>query len=336
MPVAALKVVAPVSRPEEVALLIEAGADEIYCGVLPSQWRSKYGDWDSLNRRQGIVANLPTVEGLQAIASIAGSVAALALNQRYTEEQIPQVLEIAELWAGAGGRSVLVSDPGILLLLKKRHSGLLRHLSLLATCLNSATVQFFQGLGVSRVVLPRSLSLPEIREVSLNCPDIEFEVMALNEDCKFIDGLCAFYHGTSFPDGVSTTFGYERAPDDGLPRSYTHDLTYAGHACELPFRTGRGGLLRQRHRDDLGRPRCAACALGELALAGVGFLKVGGRGLPLALKLRAVRFLREVVSALSPCVSAVMGIDRTDFSGLYARVFGSPCDSSDCYYSRKP
>lgn len=37
-----MKLVAPISKVEEVLPIIEAGADELYCGVLPLEWYKKY------------------------------------------------------------------------------------------------------------------------------------------------------------------------------------------------------------------------------------------------------------------------------------------------------
>ncbi len=127
-------IVAPVNSPDEVQALASAGADEIYCGVLPSSWSERYGDWDCLSRRQGNVANLSSIEQLQQVARLAKSAglrASLALNVRYTAAQVSEVLNLALAWEQAGGTSIILSSLAVLIGLQQRKSHLVRHISIL-------------------------------------------------------------------------------------------------------------------------------------------------------------------------------------------------------------
>jgi U32 family peptidase len=332
MRTATLKIVAPVNRPEEVEPLLAAGADELYVGYLPPAWCDEYGDWDSLTRRQGTVANLATLTDFQALAAAAGRVTSLTLNQRYTEEQYPQVLEIADAWQSAGGHALIVSDPALLLQLKKRQYRPARHLSLLASCMNSATAAFFAELGVSRIVLPRRLTVDEIEAVSRGAPSMEYEALALYDDCELIDGLCGFYHGTAFPPDQRHTFAYSRTASDQPARVSSFDLCYAGHGCEIPFRTDSEREVEHRPRDNLSQPACAACAVLPLSAARVGFLKIAGRGLPLAYRLRAVRFLRQALEISRLGETPTARVPWQAMRELYCQTFGSPCHGRPCYF----
>jgi len=324
------RIVAPANHPEELSALAESGADEIYCGVLPKDWSERYGDWDSLTRRQGNVANLKSTEQLREVARAASALglrASLTLNVRYTAEQIPEVLALALAWEQAGGAAVIVSSLAVLIGLKDRGSNLSRHISILAHVTNSQAVAFFRRLGGSRVILPRELSIPEMAALALRQPGIEYEAMALNEKCRFIDGLCGFYHGTQYPHDMASVFTYAPAGQNGQATVYAHDLCYAGHGCQVPFTDEFGQLVRQPTRDDASRPACAACHLLDLHRAGVRFLKIGGRGLPTALKLRAVSYLRKA-GAL-----ALEGAGPERMRGLYRDTFGDDCGVASCYYA---
>ena len=323
-----LRIVAPADSPGEVEALARAGAAELYCGVLPPEWAARYGDWDCLSRRQGSRANLSGIEELGQLAeaaAAAGVQAALALNVRYSAAQIPDVLELALAWERLGGRSVILSSLALLIELRERGSRLLPHVSLLANVTNSRSVSFFRRWGITRVIFPRSLSIGEMREITQRQPATEFEAMALNEKCRFIDGLCGFYHGSMFSRDTASAFAYERADDD-QPIAYRNDLCYAGHGCQVPFRDERGRAVRQQHRDDVGHPACAACDLRDLNEAGVSYLKIGGRGLPTELKVRAVEFLRRAGEL------ALGGATPSELRGHYAATFGSGCDERSCYY----
>ncbi len=324
------QIVAPANHPDEVAALAKSGASEIYCGVLPAKWSERYGDWDCLSRRQGNVANLSSLEQLQEVARLAKSLgmgASLALNVRYTTEQIPEVLDLALAWEQAGGTAVLVSSLAVLLGLQERGSKLFRHISILANVTNSQAVAFFRRLGGRRVVFPRDLTIAEMAAVTSSQPDIEYEAMGLNDKCRFIDGLCGFYHGTMYPDDRASVFAYERKGGNGTPTAYAHDLCYAGHGCQVSFADERGKPILQPIRDDVNRPACAACSLLDLHGVGVRFLKIGGRGLPTELKLRAVSYLRNAGEL------ALNGASLERMRELYRDTFGQGCGSASCYYA---
>jgi len=323
------RIVAPANHSDEVEALSEVGADEIYCGVLPSSWSEKYGDWDCLSRRQGNVANLSSIEQLQEVAKLAkrlGIKASLTLNVRYTAQQISDVLDLAIAWEQAGGAAVIVSSLAVLIGLQQRGSNLFRHISILANVTNSQAVVFFRRLDATRVIFPRELTISEMATVALNQPEIEYEAMALNEQCRFIDGLCGFYHGTMFPDDTASVFTFKRTSQDCMPVVYSHDLCYAGHGCQVPFTDECGRLIAQPNRDDVNRPACAACGLLELHCAGVRLLKIGGRGLPTELKLRAVSFLRNAGEL------ALSGARLREIRDLYRSTFGQACGKASCYY----
>ena len=324
------RIVAPSDHPDEVLALAEAGADEIYVGVLPSTWSERYGDWDCISRRQGNIANLASIEQLQHVAGSARSAglkASLALNVRYTADQIPEVVDLALAWEGAGGTSVILSSLGLLIRLQKVGSQLARHISILTNVTNSHAVSFFRGLGATRVILPRDLTVSEMAVVTSSQPEVEFEAMALNEKCRFIDGLCGFYHGTTFPDDSASVFDYEDSGRGGAPVVYSQDLCYAGHGCQVSFVDESGRPVPQPKRDDERRPACAACDLMNLYHARVRLLKIGGRGLPTELKLRAVSFLRNA------CELALNGSGSAEMRDLYERTFGRSCDRASCYYA---
>ncbi len=325
------RIVAPVNSPEEVQVLADAGASEIYCGVLPPRWSEKYGDWDSLSRRQGNIANLSTIDELIKVAQEShrlGIKSSLALNVRYTAEQIPDVLDIAREWDEAGGTSIIASNLGILIALKKEGARLCRHASILANLTNSKAIQFHLRLGITRVILPRHLKLSEMGALIAHEPNLEYEAMALNEKCRFIDGLCGFYHGTMYPEGMASVFRYEYRGPAKTPTVYAHDLCYAGHGCQVPFIDENGTPIPQLHRDDVNVPACAACSLVHMQRIGLRFLKIGGRGLPTELKLRAVSFLSDAVRL------AENGAESVEMRRLYQNTFGHHCRSSSCYYEK--
>ncbi|MGE5458858.1 MAG: peptidase U32 family protein [Methanobacterium sp.] len=333
------KIIAPVNQLAEVEILATAGVDEIYCGILPDDWISKYGDWDTLNRRQGQGANLASANDLSALAQAAnehGIPAALALNVRYTSSQLTRVIEYAKIWDQSGGAAIIVSDLGLLNALRQSDLHVKLHLSLLAGVFNSRAAKFYQQFGVSRIILPRSLSIAEMKEITAGCQGLDFEAMVLNDKCQFIDAYCGFYHGKCYPPGIGSYFHYAQSPE-GDWETFSHDLHYAGHACQLPFTTDQG-LAPSMCKDDFNCPHCAACYLNDLSNAGVACFKLGGRGFPTEFKLQGISYIRECISfnksEIESQTEALYDAYHRKCIESYKKHYGAFCSPDRCYYNR--
>lgn len=93
--------------------------------------------------------------------------------------------------------ALIMSDPGLIMMVKERWPEQVIHLSVQANAVNWATVKFWQQQGISRVILSRELSLDEIEEIRQQCPGIELEV--------FVHGaLCIAYSGRCLLSGYMT------------------------------------------------------------------------------------------------------------------------------------
>src|SRR5690606_28503077 len=117
---------------------------------------------------------------------------------------------------------------------------------------------FWRRLGVTRIVLPRHMTLAEIEATAV--PGVEREVFALNDGCAFEEGTC------------STTHAFRPfCMDDRLGEGATRlDERYAFWRWTLDncgSRQSRGYTLGP----------CGLCALPRLAAMGVASLKVVGR-----------------------------------------------------------
>jgi len=329
-----MKFVAPVHSAAEVALLLEAGADELYCGYQDAEWRERYGDHDSISRRQGAanVGDAHAFELLVAEARRLGVPLYLTANGRYTEPQLDALKRLCFRFEELGGTGLQIFDLGLLARLAG-HTQLRRCLSLLAVAQNVATLQIYQELGVDRVVFPRFLEPPQIADLLSALPGLEGEFMALYDKCRFIDGYCRFYHGTTYEDALgseelcqgqclssSAMTSDSCAGRDGSARQlsgfsqgqqvndiYSFDTTCQTHSCiQL-----------------LGPPKnffpCAACSLAAFEAAGATYAKLGGRGMPLEHRAGGLRFLR----AAQQCSS------NEERQELYRATFNADCN---CYY----
>jgi len=93
--------------------------------------------------------------------------------------------------------ALIMSDPGLIMMVKDRWPEQIVHLSVQANAVNWATVKFWHKQGISRTILSRELSLNEIEEIRMQCPEMELEV--------FVHGaLCIAYSGRCLLSGYMT------------------------------------------------------------------------------------------------------------------------------------
>jgi collagenase-like PrtC family protease len=355
-----MKILAPVNDPGEVDPLVDAGASELYCGVLPDSWRRRYSNIVSPNRREWTSANLRDYAELGAVVGRAharGARVLLALNALYTQPQYPWVLEQAAAARQAKADALIVADLGLLLELRRQWADLELHLSTGGTVFNPEAARFYQGLGVKRVTLPRHLQPGEAAEIIAQCPGLEYEVFILNSGCKNLDGFCTFLHGVSelrygrlwrllkrmnadrfwlslvrrLPERLGSTFNFNLAGVDS-PCLFNYDISVEAHAKASP---GQVESLRRNLAAYFsflsGADPCGACRLAEFQSMGVTGVKIVGRNYSTAKKTTDVRFLMEVLAlADGPNPPEAFG---PQVKRLYREHYGLDC-AELCYYPR--
>lgn len=86
--------------------------------------------------------------------------------------------------------ALIMSDPGLIMMVREKWPQMPVHLSVQANTVNYATVKFWQHLGLTRVILSRELSLDEVEEIRQQCPDMELEVFVHGALCIAYSGRC--------------------------------------------------------------------------------------------------------------------------------------------------
>ena len=270
-----MKLLSPVDKVEEVEKIIEAGADELYCGLLTEEWHNKYIA-GAINRRPGGGANFTTFDELQSCIDIARSHSVpvfLTLNEHYyTPEQYPFVLDYVRKVVGMGIYAMMVADLALLLTLRKLDIGARVVISTGGNTFNSEAAKFYRDLGASRIILPRHLTLKEIGNIRSSVADIELETFILNSRCPNVDGLCTFQHGLA---DKSIKPLYENACL--LPYDISVSVCEDAEAGHLSWK--RQHIWQTVHVDDY---PCGACALYELSKMNITSVKIVGRGNPTA------------------------------------------------------
>ena len=86
--------------------------------------------------------------------------------------------------------ALIMSDPGLIMMVREKWPDMPIHLSVQANTVNYAGVKFWHKMGLTRVILSRELSLDEIEQIRQLCPEIELEVFVHGALCIAYSGRC--------------------------------------------------------------------------------------------------------------------------------------------------
>ena len=332
-----MKVLAPIRSYDELEMLAAAGAEELYCGVVPQEWMERYSGAAWLNRRSPKGGSLETWSELRQLVDGAHSLKLpvfLTLNAPYyAAEQMPLVLDLARKLSGEiGVDALIVTDINLLMRLSEEKLAAALHVSSVAATLNSEAIRFLLNFGPARVILPRSLTISEIETIANDVGDqVEIEVFMLNDGCAFEEGFCATTHHHSVGafctslsemtaefdwDGPIFTSRRERWLRRNLA-DYREWVWYVnGNGCSS---TPKG----------LPYGPCGLCAIPDFQRIGIDSLKIVGRESPAFKKLASVRMVRDVVDRARAGVPKLHVIERA----ISLRESPEHCASGYmCYY----
>jgi putative protease len=294
-----MKLVAPISAPDDVAVLARAGADEFYCGLVPREWEMRFGR-STLNRRMG--GNLGSFEDLtRAVKAAHGlnRLVSVAFNaQKYSKDRWGGLLAMLEQIAETGADAVIIGDLGLLAALAERLLPLRIHLSSVASCHNSEAAALAAELGAARVILPRQVTLAEMRTMCAALPQLELEAFILNDGCVFEEGSCHTLHLPGALGGpiCIQRFTYDYRRDDGKPLASAEQARLAANDEEyerwLWYTFACGFTVTA---EGLPHGPCGLCAIPRLRAAGVAAVKIAGREGPLERRRRGVEMVRSVL-----------------------------------------
>jgi len=299
---------APVGSADEVPMLVGSGATELYTGFVPSEWTHRFTDAVWINRRGPASGNLRTVAELEAVchsAHEAGATLSVTLNApHHAGERLDLAVETAATAREVGVDALIVADPGLLLTLHRRGIDLETRLSSVAATHSIAAARLAArpirdgGLGVSRVVLPRHVTVDEVTDMVRAVPEIAFEVFGMNDQCPFEEGHCFTQHhlgglpvlcqdrGRSAPRRLDTG---ERLDDPGWDAHLDDRHAWLDACASFAGTLSGSGVPRST---------CGLCALPAFARAGVRAVKIVGREAAAYRKLRSVQLVRRILDRI--------------------------------------
>lgn len=156
------------------------GADAVYAGQPRYSLRARNNEFAKLEQLQ---------QGIEE-AHARGKKFFVASNILPHNAKLKTYLDdIAPIIAMAPD-ALIMADPGLIMKVRERWPEMPLHLSVQANTTNYWGVQFWQSVGIERIILSRELSLDEIAEIRQECPDIELEVFVHGALCIAYSGRC--------------------------------------------------------------------------------------------------------------------------------------------------
>jgi len=155
------------------------GADAVYAGQPRYSLRVRNNDFKLDNLEKGIQYAHERGKQFYVASNIAPHNAKV---RTYLDDMAP----IIEMKPDA----LIMSDPGLIMMVRERWPEQTIHLSVQSNVVNFAAAKFWHKQGVERIILSRELSLEEIEEIRNECPELELETFVHGALCIAYSGRC--------------------------------------------------------------------------------------------------------------------------------------------------
>jgi len=272
------ELLAPAGSLKKLKIALAYGADAVYIGLPAFSLRAKT-DFDLKDIKAGINYAHQLNKKVYITINIFAHNRHLKLLPNYLKK-IKQFKPDA----------IILSDPGILEMVKKTIPEIDIHLSTQMNTLNYEAVKFWQKQGVKRIILGRETSLQDIIEIHKEVPKMELEIFVHGAMCMSYSGRCylsAWFNSRSANLGLCTQscrWNYkvyleeELRPGEMIPVEQDENGTYIMNSKDL-------NLINY---------------LVDLTKAGVVSFKIEGRTKSIYYLAVVTRAYRQALNLISP------------------------------------
>ncbi len=315
------ELVCPAGTPASLRTAVDAGADAVYCGFQ-----------NATNARNFPGLNFTSEELKQSVAYAhdRGSKVLLAANT------FPRAGEF-DLWKQAvdegvafGVDAIIVADVGVADYASVNHPDQRLHLSVQAGASSAEAIKYYcREFGIKRVVLPRILTVKEIKDIFDEIP-CEIEAFIFGNIGMMAEGRCSL---SSYVTGVSTNMDGVCSPashvkyEEDSARNLTTKLGDVTIDCfDCDQNAGYPTVCKGRYlTGDRKEPYYAfeepvslnlTRLLPDLMRAGVTALKIEGRQ-------RSRAYVKAVVSAFRSAVDSYMAGEDPELTELLSLTEGN-------------
>lgn len=229
-----LELLLPAGNLEKLKYAIAYGADAVYAGVPMFSLRARENQftWETL------------AEGVEYCHS-RGKKIYFTANIYAHNMKIKPFMANFQKMMDMKPDAFIMSDPGLIHLVRKEFPQAEIHLSVQANNTNWAQAEFWKEMGITRIILSRELSLREVKEIHEMVPDIELEFFVHGAICMAYSGRCL----------LSNYFSH-RDPNQGT----------CSHSCRWEYKVFAKDASPEELYDSTGRPEDYQELTGEFYL----------------------------------------------------------------------
>lgn len=282
-----IELLAPAGSLEKMKYAFHYGADAVYFGIPDFSLRVRINKFTKSEIKEAVLY----AHKLQKKVYVTLNIYA----HNFHIEKVKKHLKYLESLKIDG---VILSDPGILNLVKKYLSNVEIHLSTQANATNYEAVDFWKNAGVKRVILGREVTLKEIKEIRKKVRGVELEYFIHGAMCMSYSGRCIL---SKWMSGRSANLG-----------DCTQPCRWAYHeVCNIKHETKELNLVDDQKRfgidieeDQHGTYLFNSYDMNlishipDLILAGVSSLKIEGRAKSAYYVAVVVRAYRKVIDEI--------------------------------------
>ena len=235
-----MKTIVGIKSFREAEYFFAHGADSVYCGLF------------EIPNNRPFCENFSSVKEIERViklASTLGRKVFLAANLMLRRSDYLKTLRLIGNLAEKGLAGAILGDPALLAYFKREKFRFHFTLSTLANCFNSRSLEFFAGLGISRVVLPIQMTPENASGIVNNRLGIETEIFCL-----------PLYYSVNIDSSCLLP-----CPHDGCKET----KLFEDYPCILPFKSREGDYFMPMPGQEY-----RLKALYDFYKAGVGYLKV--------------------------------------------------------------
>ena len=220
------ELLAPVGSMDHLKVAINAGASSVYLSG------KNYGA-----RKFAENFTLDEIEDAVNTAHMHNVKVYVTVNTLIRESELENVMNYLSKLYAIGVDAVLIQDIGLVELIREHLPDLKIHASTQMTCENQLKLDYLEGKGIKRVVLPREMRKEEIRNLKTN---MEVEIFVHGALCYSYSGQClmsSFKGGRSGNRGACAQPCRQKYRIDGIDKQDRYlspcDLSLFNHLKEI-------------------------------------------------------------------------------------------------------
>ena len=302
------ELLAPAGDFEKLKTALHYGADAVYLGDSRFSLRGKAGNFQERELEQAVAY----VHGQGRKVYVTMNIFSHNRDLGGMEEHFDFLNEVRP-------DAVILSDPGVFRLCRKRSPEIDIHISTQANITNAEAAQFWQDLGAKRLILSRELSVDEIRQIREKV-SVELEVFVHGSVCLSYSGRCyisSFLASRSANMGECTnscrwryTLMEEKRPGEHFP----------------VFEDDRGTYILSS------KDLCMIEHLSLLADAGINSFKIEGR-------MKGINYVSGVTKAYREAIDQIADDHAYQVNPRWVRelaMFSSRGYTTGMFFGRQP